>query len=136
MWFKKREGQALVETIIIWPILLLLIVGIVQFAQISIAQQRMLMAARQGVWLLSRGQTDEDSIRNEVVNLLAGGSPALTGNIEVEVSSGWGIVNDRVTIRYMMDVIPLLKPVLGERLELAEHCEVAGGTWYWAIPVW
>ncbi|NLC12138.1 MAG: hypothetical protein GX767_07800, partial [Firmicutes bacterium] len=63
---KYEEGQSLVEFALILPVLLLLILGLLQFAFILTSQILMTSAAREGVRLAAVGGEDT-AIKNRIL---------------------------------------------------------------------
>ena len=99
---RSDEGQAVVEFALIVPVLLLLMVGVVEFGRAWSAHQVVTDAAREGarIAVLADPAITEDSVRMVVRNALAG---SLDASLAVIDLSG---VNDptgepaRVSVRY------------------------------------
>ena len=97
--FQDRSGQAMVEFALVMPVLLILVVGIVEFGRAWNVQQVMTDAAREGarkaaVWDESVVEAD---VRNTIMRALA------TSSIDTAAATvtytGWnGGTNDPVTV--------------------------------------
>lgn len=98
-WLKKREeGQALVEFVLVLPILLILLLGIVEFGQIYFSYILVQSASRDGARYGSVGATDAEiyqvvsdktgslSQENLIVTITPGpGSRARGGQLSVAI---------------------------------------------------
>ncbi|MCX5781625.1 MAG: hypothetical protein NT145_02820 [Elusimicrobia bacterium] len=68
----KENGQALIENILLIPIIVVVIVMIFWFAQILLTRQQLLMGARYGSDLILYTRMNETEIRSEVIDYLCG----------------------------------------------------------------
>jgi hypothetical protein len=87
-------GQALVEFVLVLPILLFLALGVIEFARALDVTHSMTSLSREGANLAARG-TPLDTVANTVItNGTDIGLPGAGGVIatEVEIQSGWPIV--------------------------------------------
>jgi len=134
--FKKNEkGQALVEAILIVPILAILVGGIMLFSMIFIAKCRMLMAARYGAWLIVHGNYDRTRVEVEVKDFLANGKPSLRRDrISTEVHIGTGFSLSRVMVKYEVGVPRVFRSFLPDKIHLEERCVVLNDSWYYGFP--
>lgn len=116
--FRKNEkGQALVEMALVLPLLIILILGIIQFGIIFNNQVAVASAAREGARAASVGAT-QDEINAAVNNALS--SSALLQNVNTVITPlnrQFGqpttvLVTARTTI-----IVPFLDLLLGESYE-------------------
>jgi len=130
---KNEKGQALVESVLIVPILVMLVWGIMLFSIIFIAKCRMLMGARYGAWLIVHGNYDRQRVEDEVKDFLASGSPSLRRDrISVEVEEVrlraqfllMKIKAKEVMIRYKVGVPRAFHSFLPREIPLKEKCVV------------
>jgi len=70
--FHNNSGQALVENILIIPILVVIIVMLFWFAEIMLTKQQLVMAARYGTDLIAYSNLNKDQIKNEIQDYLCG----------------------------------------------------------------
>jgi hypothetical protein len=68
----NNSGQALIENILIIPILVVIIVMLFWFAQIMLTKQQLIMAARYGTDLIVYTNMNKEKIRNEIRDYLCG----------------------------------------------------------------
>jgi hypothetical protein len=68
---RKERGQALVESVLLIPVLAVIIFAIVWFSRLVITRQQLLSAARYGTDLILYTDLTEDGVRREVRNFLA-----------------------------------------------------------------
>ncbi|MBN1622111.1 MAG: pilus assembly protein [Endomicrobiales bacterium] len=68
--FKSNHGQALIETVIVLPVLLMIIIAIVWFSRIVLTKQQLLSAARYGTDLIVYTDFNENQIKQEIRNYL------------------------------------------------------------------
>lgn len=139
--FKKNEkGQALVESVLIVPVLAMLVGGIMLFSMIFIAKCRMLMAARYGAWLIVHANYDEGRVETEVKDFLANGKPSLREDrISVEVQEVQVIMIIpfpvlKVIVKYEVGVPRAFHSFLPDKIHLEEKCVVMNDSWYYGIP--
>ncbi|HLL81454.1 MAG TPA: TadE/TadG family type IV pilus assembly protein, partial [Longimicrobium sp.] len=85
---RSDEGQAVVEFALIVPVLLLLVLGVVEFGRAWSAHQAVTDAAREGARLavIADPTVTEDSVRKAIRNALSGAS--LNGQLAVIELSG------------------------------------------------
>lgn len=110
----RRRGSILMETVLVMPLLLFLIFGILQFAQICMARQFVVYAATCAARAMTVVQPSEQADAADKAAKLALSWLCLAeddserGNAGVEVP-GWGIipgsrsVGRRVTVRFPLD---------------------------------
>ena len=67
---KNARGQALIESILILPVLVVVISAVFWFARVVIARQQLLMAARYGTDMIAYTRLDEEQIKEEITNYL------------------------------------------------------------------
>lgn len=115
---KKEKGQSLVETALVLPILMLILVGILEFGRILGAWMVITHASREGARIASLGGTNTQ-IEERVDTV----SDALNlANISVDINPAGPY--DRgdmvtVTVTYQIDsIIPLLSSVIGDTIEM------------------
>ena len=106
---KNEKGQTLVEFAIVLPILLLLVMGIIQFGIIFSAQIALTNAAREGARAASVGKSELD-VKNRVIEAIEGHSTLdlVEGNITVNYPDK---VGDEVKVIITDAAINLIVPV-------------------------
>jgi Flp pilus assembly protein TadG len=115
---QRRSGQALVEFVLIMPILLLLIFGLMDFARAWQTNHAMADAAREGARMLVVAETAgfidaETAIRQRLID--AGLDDERIGvNFVPDIEPAGRSQPQQVTIRYAYDFW-LLRPFLGDR---------------------
>jgi hypothetical protein len=67
---KRSQGQTLVETILVVPVLLIIVFMIFWFARILLTRQQIQMAARYGTDLIVYTNMNKDQIENEIKDYL------------------------------------------------------------------
>jgi len=134
--FKKNEkGQALVESVLIVPVLATLVGGIMLFSIIFIAKCRLLMGARYGAWLIVHGNYDRARVEAEVKDFLANGKPSLRSDrIRTEVHIRTSFSPSKVIVRYEVGVPRAFHSFLPDKIHLEERCVVLNDSWYYGIP--
>ena len=134
--FKKNEkGQALVESVLIVPILAMLVGGIMLFSVIFIAKCRMLMGARYGAWLIVHANYDKSRVETEVKDFLADGRPSLRRDrISVEAHPRRFFSPSEVIVKYKVGVPRAFHFFLPEKIFLKEKCVVLNDSWYYGFP--
>jgi len=134
--FKKNEkGQALVESVLIVPILVMLVVGVMLFSMIFIAKCRMLMGARYGAWLIVHGNYERSRVEAEVKDFLANGRPSLRRDrISTEIHIRKSFLPSEVIVKYEVGVPRAFRSFLPENIYLKEKCVVMNDSWYYGVP--
>jgi hypothetical protein len=85
----SESGQALVEFIIVFPVLLLLLFGIIEMGAAWRTYQVTTNAAREGARMTVLPDADEDEIRDAIdERLLRGGLTPASASIEFDCSGG------------------------------------------------
>ena len=69
---KKMRGQALVENILLIPLLIIVIMALFWFAQMILTKQQLLSAARFGTDLILYSNMNEDQIKQRIRDYLCG----------------------------------------------------------------
>jgi len=128
---RNKQGQALVELALVLPLLLLTIMGIMEFGYIFFVYVNLSNAAREGTRYGIVSPWDYDGINTEVRDTIALVPP---DNVSVEIwyDKGPGglvfnspqnvTIGDRVVVQLEHDVTPLTpltEPLLGEQLHLS-----------------
>lgn len=134
---RREKGQALTEMVIVLPVLLLLMFGLHQFARISIAQQRLHMAARYGARLMSTSShatqvqryVTTANVRRAVRKYL---EPL--GKPPANVSVTYFIGREGVTITKEIPIMPYLKGVFTKPHKLTASCYIENDPWEWGVP--
>ena len=70
--FCNNSGQALVENVLVIPIIVVIIVMLFWFAEIMLTKQQLVMAARYGTDLMAYSNLSKEQIRNEIRDYLCG----------------------------------------------------------------
>lgn len=70
MFSTNRRGQALIESIIVIPVLLIVVTTIFWFSRVVLTRQQLLAAARYGTDLMVYTTLDEEAIRSEITDFL------------------------------------------------------------------
>ena len=120
-WFglrRDQRGQALLETAVTLPILLLVSVGIFEFGRAYQTWQIMTNAAREGARMASLPGTTDDAVTNRVRTYLADGqvanaaatAVAITRGNVIAIGGGGTATASRVTVTYPFAFI-VLQPV-------------------------
>ena len=65
------KAQALLETLLIIPVLMVLLVGLFWFSRVLITKQQLIMAARYGTDLIANTNLSEQQIKKEIRNYLS-----------------------------------------------------------------
>ena len=106
---KNEKGQSMVEFALVFPILILLVLGIIQFGIIFSAQISLTHAAREGARAASVG-TSEIDVKNRVINAIEGHSTLnlVAANISVTFPANIG---EEVRVDVTDAVINLIVPV-------------------------
>ena len=81
---KNSRGQSLVEFALALPILLLIVIGIIQFGIVWYSQVTITSASREGARMASVG--DNDDIIKSRVNSITFGIPFLYVDVETDIS--------------------------------------------------
>jgi len=68
----NNSGQALIENVLIIPILVIIIVMLFWFADLMLTKQQLVMAARYGTDLILYSNMNQSQIRNEIRDYLCG----------------------------------------------------------------
>jgi|GEM_PF-187180 len=130
-----EEGQALVEMAIVLPILMLILLGIIQFGFVFSGQIALSSAAREGVRLAATGSADI-VVQDHVENILAA-SPLLSDlQVNVSPAAGARTFGGQVTVRIRARsplIVPLPLVLPGGAFNLAAEAvmrveNIAGGT--------
>lgn len=115
---EREPGQALVEMALILPVLLILLMGIVQFGIIFSGQIAVASAAREGARIAAVG-ADDGKIAMVVQDALEGS--VFLENINTEVlPAGVRVFGQRVTVQVEAStniMVPFLNLLLGERYD-------------------
>ena len=134
-WRGLPTGQALTEMIIALPVLFILMFGLHQFARISIAKQRLYMAARYGARLMSTLERADDVQRMVMENatktavqdyLIPLGDPPAIVNIE------WYQCREGVTVTKEIPIMPYLKGIFSG--QHTASCYMENDPWEWGKP--
>jgi hypothetical protein len=105
---RDEKGQSLLEMALMLPILLLLLLGIIQFGFVFSGQIALAGAAREGARLAATGAADM-AVRQHVQAILAA-SPLLS-DLQVDISpAGTKVFGGQVTVR-LLAKIPVIVPL-------------------------
>lgn len=130
---RNEEGQSLVEMALALPILLLILLGIIQFGFVFSGQIALTGAAREGARLAAIGAADM-AVRQHVEDMLAA-SPMLS-DLHVDISpAGVRVFGGQVTVRVRAKspvIVPLPLVLPGGAFSLAAEAvmrveKTAGG---------
>lgn len=108
---KEERGQSLVEMALLLPVLLLLIVGIIDFGRILYSYSHLHMATQETVRLGGLGKTDSEIIQFARDYIHLGDSSELT--VSITPNEGNRDSGDYVTVTLQYP-IELLTPLLSE----------------------
>lgn len=116
---KSDDGASAVEFALVLPILVLLLVGIIQFGHLFFQWLEITHAAREGVrWAALRN--DETSTKAKVIAAAPGLKPALTAEqivVDPPVTEGKTGQPVRVTVTYQTPLFaPLMQEIFGTGL--------------------
>lgn len=115
----NEKGQALVEFVIILPVILLLIMGIFEFGIMINSYISIQHASREGARIGSVGGTDAE-IQNAIISI----SPHLNSeNLDIQISPTEGIRErgDALTINIIYNyqvTIPIISSIINNAVEL------------------
>jgi Flp pilus assembly protein TadG len=115
---RKRLGSAAVELIVVMPVLVIFLLGTIEFSMLLQARQQLLAAAREGARVGARGGSDPE-IQAQVTNVLgytanvnitrtAAAPPNTRDNIEVNVSTA--------TTNLVPNLLPMIYNLNGQTL--------------------
>ena len=151
---RYNSGQALIENVLMLPILAIIICAVGWFGSVFITKQQLLMAARYGTDLLAYSSFDENSIKREIRNYLCSknvpgrrlnpdkltdskirivnNTKKFNASIMVyEVESAMSLFNrdsSFVEISYDFDLPPFMKIGNSGNLTITERSELLTGT--------
>lgn len=119
---KRKTGQAMVETALVLPLVLLILLGIAQFGLIMSAQLTLQNSAREGARLGATGAGDS-AVSDRVVATAGILDPArLTIVVTPGESSRIQGSNIAVRVGYRMDIIiPIIAQIIGSELNLSSE---------------
>ena len=69
--FSNNKAQALLETLLIIPVFMVLLVGLFWFSRVLLTKQQLIIAARYGTDLIASTTLSEQQIKNEIRNYLS-----------------------------------------------------------------
>ncbi|MCB4790407.1 MAG: pilus assembly protein [Elusimicrobia bacterium] len=69
---KSIKGQALIENVLLLPVLIVIIFMITFFSRLVLTKQQLTVAARLGSDLIAYTEMDEEGIKNEIIDYLCG----------------------------------------------------------------
>jgi len=130
-------GQALTEMVIALPILLLLMFGLQQFAQISIAKQKIYMAARYGARLRSTLPSATLAQRVQttmIVQRAVQDYLKSLGKPPAEVSVSYYIGREGVTVTKEIPIKGYVKNIFRSPYKLTTFCYMENDPWEWGVP--
>lgn len=119
---KNKKGQALVEFAIILPLLLLLIMGIVQFSMIINSYLSIQNAAREGARAGILGSSDI-----EIKNIIKAVSPSLeASNLTVTITPTESSRKSGDTLTVKIDynyplIVPIISSIFNDVVTLSTH---------------
>jgi hypothetical protein len=125
----RRRGTLAVELVLILPILLIFLVGMLEFSMLLTARQQLLAASREGARVAAQG-ADDHEVRLTVKRVLGNGS---IGNAEVNVRRisddglDQGAGRDRIEVVVRIPTTRVVPDLLGwAGVTFAGHDMVAG----------
>lgn len=102
---RNESGAAAVEFALVVPLLLLLLLGIVEFGRVFNAQMQVTAAAREGVRVMAIQKQVDASIATAVAGA-PGLSPALaSGQVSIMPGSCTTNIDATVTVTYSLDLV-------------------------------
>ena len=113
------RGQSLVELAIVIPILLLLVIGMVEFARAWMFQQLITNIAREGARLAVLPSSQQSDVQTRIDNLLTAASiPPATATINLTICTGPGCTGTddivQIDVPYTFDLVgPIASFVCG-----------------------
>lgn len=113
---RKRRGWASLELVLTLPILLVLLMGLLEFSLLFYARSSLVEASRVGARAATLAGIDQKHVEQEVRRILP---PALLGNLQVDYQPG-GRSGELVTVAVhvpMQDAAPDLLWIIGYGLE-------------------
>lgn len=113
---RRQQGQSLVEFALVLPVLILIIMGIIEFGSLWMTMNVLSGAAREGVRIAAVTAPDQAQVENAVKNVL---TPANITSAKITVSGPNGADEVTVTVQMDYDVLTLgLVPGLKGTLQL------------------
>lgn len=122
-FFYKEEGQALTETALVLPIILLLIMGAITFGMLIYAKTLVVLSSSQGARVGASIYNDptmtleekEEKIRTTVYYYLGNGISGTDRS--VSISTDGTMITVKVTYNYQL-ILPLLGEIFGEKTKI------------------
>ena len=117
----RRRGQALVEFALIAPILILLVMGIVEFGRVFMAQQTITSASREGARTGILPNSTTSDVENIVTTYMSAAS--LSGATSIQCSNVGPTVQSgaatSVTVSYTLPILTgTIIPGIGQSMNL------------------
>lgn len=124
-----KKGNALVEFIIVIPVIIILWIGIVNLSSIYLIKQRLAIASRYGAWLVKDGISEEYA-RSGINEYLAKTSFLNMNSVKINTAKEklpifYMPIQDVVEIEYRHELLPSYFPAV----KLKEKCAITGGSW-------
>jgi len=86
----ERRGVAAVEMAFVFPVFMLLVLGVIEFGRYMMVGQVVTNAAREGSRLAIRGTSTESEIETEIKNTVSAATGVNPGQINVSISTESG----------------------------------------------
>lgn len=97
---QRSRGQALVESVLIIPVIVILISGIFFFARVLLTKQQLVVAARYGTDMISYTKMGESDIQEELTEYLCG-----------KDVKGRRLAPDRLRFTIHKDIFPVIDTI-------------------------
>ncbi|WP_043440685.1 TadE/TadG family type IV pilus assembly protein [Arthrobacter sp. L77] len=102
---RSEQGATAVEFALVVPLLLVLLIGVIEFGRVFNTQLQLTAAARESVRVMAI-QKQPDTARNAALAAAPGLAPALTAaNVQVSPSSCSSTTDVTVTISYSVSLL-------------------------------
>lgn len=117
-----RRGQSVVEFALVLPILVMIVMGIVEFGRIFMVQQIVTNASREGARTAVLPSSTSDDVQTTVTNYMSSGGLTGTTNVQmtnvgVTVPSGSAT---SVTVNYTLSILTgSIIPGLGDSINIS-----------------
>lgn len=115
----RENGQALAEAVVVLSLVVLLMLGMVQFGQIRTAQVLLLMAARQGALVAA----NSGDVVGEIHKVLGESRQIDPERVEIRVTESW--IVKKIHLKYEMPAISAFRRLFPKPFMLQASCVAA-----------
>lgn len=122
-----HDGQALAEAVIVLPLIVLFMLGMIQFGKVRTVQILLLMAARQGAAIAAT--SGEQAAAGEIRKVLGETGQIDPEKVEIRLKNAW-IVKE-VHLKYELPAIPVFRKLFPKPFVLRASCATAQTRFDW-----